>query len=375
MRIRARHFATSQVVDLVCAGGLIQAVEPPGDVPPDREAAWVAPALFDLQVNGCDGLSFNSGNLTRDNIRHVVEVCRKHGIAGLCPTLVTASHADLAHGLSTIAGACAAERDLDRALPAIHVEGPYIAAEDGPRGAHPRQHVRPPDWDEFRRLQDAAQGRIRLMTLAPEVKGALSFIEKLTAAGVVVALGHTAAPPETIRDAIRAGARLSTHLGNGSHPLLPRHENYFLEQLAADALWASIICDGHHLPPSLVRCIMRVKSPYRLILTCDASPLAGLPPGRYADWGQEFEVLAIGKVIVPGTTFLAGSWAFTDLCLGNVMRFAEVSLPQAIDMASSQPRELLGLAPRRLEAGQPAEMVLFDWQPGGDFVVRETILA
>jgi N-acetylglucosamine-6-phosphate deacetylase len=373
MRIRARHYASGKLVDVVCGGGLIQAVEAPAANPPDRQAGWVAPALYDLQINGCDGHSFNSARLTRADIRHVVEVCRKHGIGALCPTLVTASHEDLVHGLTTIRQACADEPDLDRALPAIHVEGPYIAAEDGPRGAHPRQHVRPPDWDEFRRLQDAAGGRIRLMTLAPETAGALPFIEKLMRAGVVVAIGHTAAPPAIIQDAIRAGARLSTHLGNGSHALLPRHENYFLEQLAADALWASIICDGHHLPPSLVRCIVRVKSTARLILTCDASPMAGLPAGRYRDWDQDFEVLAGGKIIVPGTPFLAGSGAFTDTCLGNVMRFAEVSLADAIDMASARPRELLGLRRCLLEAGHPAELMLFDWQPGGDVQVRGTI--
>jgi N-acetylglucosamine-6-phosphate deacetylase len=370
MRLRARHYATGQLVDVVCAGGLIKSVGAPEPARPDREAGWIAPALFDLQINGCDGHSFNSRRLTRDNIGHVVNVCRKHGIGGLCPTLITASREDLEHGLATISRACAEDKDLHRALPAVHVEGPYISPEDGPRGAHPRKHVRPPDWDEFRRFQDAAEGRIRLMTLAPEVAGALPFIEKLTAHGVVVALGHTAAAPDRIRDAVGAGARLSTHLGNGSHPLLPRHENYFFEQLAADGLWASIICDGHHLPAALVLCIVRVKSPARLILTCDASPMAGLPPGKYRDWDMDFEVLSIGKIIVPGTSLLAGSWAFTDLCLGNVMRFAEVSLAQAVDLATAQPRTLLGLPPRGLEAGHPAELMLFDWRPGGDVQVR-----
>src|SRR5204862_4514975 len=100
------------------------------------------------------------------------------------------------------------------------------------------------------------------------------FIERLGAGGLVVSLGHTAATGSQIRAAIAAGARLSTHLGNGSHALLPRHENYLWEQLAADELWASIICDGHHLPPAVVRCVLRVKTPARTVLTCDASPLA-----------------------------------------------------------------------------------------------------
>jgi N-acetylglucosamine-6-phosphate deacetylase len=368
--LRARHYATGELVDVRCDGGVIQAVEAPSAAMPDVEAGWVAPALFDLQVNGCDGRNFSSERLTLDDVRHVVGACRRHGIGGLCPTLVTNSFAALAHGMTTLCRACETDPEVARAVPAIHLEGPYISAEDGPRGAHPREHVRPPDWDEFRRLQDAAGGRIRLLTLAPEHEAALAFIERLTAAGVVVALGHTAASPARIRDAVRAGARLSTHLGNGSHALLPRHDNYLWEQLAADDLWASIICDGHHLPPSVVRCILRVKTPARTILTCDASPLAGLPPGRYAALGQEFEVRPEGKVVVPGTTFLAGSWAFTDLCVGNVIRFAGVSLPDAVDMAGARPRELLGLPSRRLEAGQPAELVLFDWDEGGDFRVR-----
>jgi len=360
MRIRARHYATGDLVDVVTDNGVIASVTPPTADRPDRAAGWIAPAFFDLQINGCDGHSFNSEKLTVDSVRHVVEVCRRHGIAGLCPTLVTNSFAALAHGMSVIRQACETDPAIARAVPAIHLEGPYISPEDGPRGAHPRPHVRPPDWDEFRRLQDASGGRIKLVTLAPEHDGALEFIEKLTKANIVVSLGHTAATGPRIRDAVQAGAKLSTHLGNGAHAILPRHPNYIWEQLAADELWASIICDGHHLPPAVVKSILRVKTPARTILTCDASSLAGLPPGRYGEWDQEFEVLPEGKIIVPGTAYLAGSWAFTDLCVGMVMRMAGVSLQEAVDMAGARPRELLGLPERQLEAGMPAEVVMFE---------------
>src|SRR5207302_8584582 len=134
-----------------------------------------------------------------------------HGIGGFCPTLVTNALPALVHGLTTIRRAREIYPEVAASVPAIHLEGPYISAEDGPRGAHPRQHVRPPDGDEFRRLQEAAGGLIRLVTLAPEHEGALPFIEQLVGSGVVVALGHTAAKGPRIRDAIRAGARLSTH--------------------------------------------------------------------------------------------------------------------------------------------------------------------
>jgi N-acetylglucosamine-6-phosphate deacetylase len=374
MRLRARHYQTGQLIDVVSQQGHIVAVEPPAASPADLHAGWVAPALFDLQINGCDGQSFNSERLTADSVRHVIAVCRRRGLGAICPTLVTNSFAALAHGLATLSHACETDPDIAHSVPAIHLEGPYICPDDGPRGAHPRQHVRPPDWDEFRRSQDAAGGRIRLVTLAPEHDRALTFIEQLTASGVIVALGHTAAGPERIRDAVRAGARLSTHLGNGAHAVLPRHPNYIWEQLADDGLWASLICDGHHLPPSVVRCIVRVKTPARTVLTCDASSLAGLPPGRYREWDQDFEVVSEGKVVVPGTSYLAGSWAFTDVCVGNVIRFAGVSLADAVDMAGARPRELLGLPACRIEPGQPAELVLFDWTEGGDFQVRATVL-
>jgi N-acetylglucosamine-6-phosphate deacetylase len=373
MRIHARHYATGQPIELLCEHGRIAAITTPASAHPDLVAGWVAPALFDMQINGCEGVSFNSSELTEEMVAWVAAACRRHGIGGFCPTLVTNSFAALAHGLVTLRQACENNPDLDRLLPAFHLEGPYISPEDGPRGAHPLEHVRPPDWQEFCRLQEAAGGKIRLVTLAPEHDNALSFIERLVRSGVVVALGHTAARPSRIREAIAAGARLSTHLGNGSHALLPRHDNYLWEQLAADELWASLICDGHHLPAAVVRCMVRVKTPARIILTCDASSLAGMPPGKYREWDQDFEVLPEGKIIVSGTNYLAGSGAFTDQCISNVIHFAGVSLGEAVDMAGKRPRELLGLPLRTLDLGAAAELVLFDWEPGGAFQVKAVL--
>jgi N-acetylglucosamine-6-phosphate deacetylase len=376
MRIRARHYATGDVVDVVCEKGRIAEIDElfgPRQ-PPDIEGGWVAPALFDLQINGCDGRSFNSPNLTSDDVRHVVAICRSHGIAALCPTLVTNSAEALLHGFRTIARACDSERALAEAMPAMHLEGPYISAESGPRGAHPEAHVRPPDWNEFQRFQEAAGGRIRLVTLAPENEGALPFIEKLVAAGVVVAIGHTAASGDQIQKAVAAGACLSTHLGNGTHATLPRHDNYLWEQLAADGLWASVICDGHHLPPAVIKCILRVKTTARTILTCDASSLAGLPPGRYREWDQELEVQAGGRIVLPDTPYLAGSGVFTDTCVAIAIRDGGVSLRDAIDMAGARPRSLLGIEARPLAVGGPADLIVFDWEPGGDVRVKNTLI-
>jgi N-acetylglucosamine-6-phosphate deacetylase len=369
MLVHARHYATGRPVAVAIEGGRVAAVSDSDQKP----ARWLGPALFDPQINGCLGISFNSPALTPGGVRRVADVCRGHGIGGFCPTLVTAGFDALRHGFATLSRAIESDRELARRLPCFHLEGPYLSSDDGPRGAHPREHARDPDWDEFRRLQDAADGRIRMVTLAPERAGALPFIEKLAAAEVVVAIGHTAASGARIRDAVAAGARTSTHLGNGCHAVLPRHDNYIWEQLACDELQASIIPDGHHLPAAVVKCFVRAKGVSRLLITCDASSLAGLPAGTYREWGTDLEVLPSGKVVVAGTPFLAGSGHFTDVCVGNVMRMAGVGLADAIDLASVRPRALLGLPVPRLEVGQPADWMLFEWEPGGDVRVSDVL--
>jgi N-acetylglucosamine-6-phosphate deacetylase len=372
MLIHARHYATGRPIGLTVRDGRIASVgEPSGEA--DVSADWVGPSFFDIQVNGCRGISFNSERLTGDEIRVVAGECRAHGAGGFCPTLITASAGALSHGFATLASLCEGGGDLGRAMPAFHLEGPYIAADDGPRGAHPEAHIRRPDWDEFRRWQDAAGGRIRIVTLAPEIPGALAFIERLAATGVIISIGHSAASPEQIRDAVSAGARLSTHLGNGAHSVLPRHPNYIWEQLAADELWTSVIADGHHLPPSVLKAVLRVKTPARTVLISDAGTLAGLPPGRYECWGQEFDVHPAGKIVMPGTEYLAGAAVFLDTCVGHVLNLGLADMASAVDMAAVRPRELLGLPVPRMDVGEPADLVLFDWQPGRELNVKKIV--
>ena len=368
MIFHARHYATARPLALGVENGRITSLSD-SDRAPEQ---WVSPAFFDPQINGCLGISFNSTSLTAERVRTVADECRKHGIGALCPTLITGGFDALRHGFATLSKALDADAELARRMPCFHLEGPYLSGEDGPRGAHPKEHARDPDWDEFRRWQDAAGGRIRMVTLAPERKGAIPFIEKLAAGGVVVAIGHTAATGAQIRDAVKAGARTSTHIGNGCHAVLPRHDNYVWEQLACDELWASIISDGHHLPATVVKCVVRIKGVGRTLITSDASSLAGLPPGKYREWGTDLEILPGGKTVVAGTPYLAGSGHFTDVCVANAVRMAGVSLADAIDMASARPRQLLGLPVTTLEVGQPAELVLFDWREG-ELKTREVV--
>jgi N-acetylglucosamine-6-phosphate deacetylase len=352
-------------VQVTVVGGVITSVRdlPPGSVPGDR---WILPGLLDIQVNGFAGIDLNGPDIDPPGVARMLQHLQTVGVTRCCPTICTQSHERMVRALRVLAEACRRSERIRRAVVGIHIEGPYLSAEDGPRGAHPRAHVRPPDWEEFTRFQQAADGRIRIVTLAPEWPEAPEFIHRASSAGVVVAIGHTAAEPETIRRAIAAGARLSTHLGNGSHAVLPRHPNYIWEQLAADELWASIIVDGHHLPPSVVKSFVRAKGVGRTILISDAVALAGMPPGDY-DWlGLKVRLSPEGRVGLAGTPYLAGSALELLSALPKVVACSGVTMADAVAMASANPARLLGIAANRMVEGGSADLVLARHEPGTD---------
>jgi N-acetylglucosamine-6-phosphate deacetylase len=297
------------------------------------------PGLFDLQVNGFAGVDFNAPDLTADAVGAALEKMRACGVTRVLPTLITSPLADFAASARVIAGM------TDDAIAGIHMEGPYISPDEGPRGAHPRAHIRAASPDDFERRQAAALGRIVLVTLAPEVPGALALIETLVAAGVRVAIGHTAASSAQIADAVTAGATLSTHLGNGCAAVLPRHPNVLWEQLAADRLYASLIVDGHHLPPATVKAMVRAKGADRTILVTDATAAAGRVPGRYRMGAVDCELGADGRVSLAGTPFLAGSSLTLDRAIATTVRYTGLPIASVIPMASRIPAQYLGMTP------------------------------
>lgn len=379
-KVCGRRCDTGEVVTLSVAAGRIAGIASGGAGDLGGLDLWLSPGFLDLQVNGYGGHDFNLGDeddASEDahDFGPLFNALARSGTALVCPTIITQSAARMAAALSRLARALDREPSWARRVPGIHLEGPYFSAEDGPRGAHPLEHVRDPDWDEFRRFQDAAGGRIKLCTLAPERPGALPFIEHLVVSGVAVALGHAAAPPTTIQDAVRAGARLSTHLGNGSHALLPRHPNYIWEQLAHDDLDATIIADGEHLPASVVKCFARAKGAGRLALVSDAVRLGGLPAGVYD--GGRHEVLPSGRVVLAGTPYLAGAGALLDVCVANALRFTDLSVAQVIGCVSAVPARILGLDGRKghLQVGHDADLTLFRVPDAGPLEIAATVCA
>jgi N-acetylglucosamine-6-phosphate deacetylase len=316
-----------------------------------------SPGFVDLQVNGFAGVDFNEPATMVDDLHRAIGALRSHGVTRFLPTLITSAAERFDRCAAVIL------RAKSEAVAGIHMEGPYISPEDGPRGAHPREFTRAASVDDFKRRQDAAEGLIRIVTLAPEVPGALALIEYLRANGVRVAIGHTAASAETIRDAVKAGATLSTHLGNGCANMLPRHPNFIWEQLAADDLMASLIVDGHHLPPATVKTMIRAKGVRRTILVTDAIAAAGQPPGEYQLGGVKVRLDENGRVAVPGAPNLAGSALAMDRAVANTVRFAGVSLEDALAMASTNPAAYLGI--------KPAGTLQLEWDPGAfTLVVR-----
>lgn len=355
MKFNGRTLFNNIPTEIVLTDRRVQTIR---EVDSVNSEVWIAPALIDIQVNGFAGFDLNVATVTSEDVSAMVRALWRVGTGFLCPTVVTGSFEGIGNSLRAILKACEVDSRVAHSVLGIHLEGPYISAEDGPRGAHPLEHVREPDWDEFQRWQDIAEGQITIVTLAPEKKGAIPFIEKLIANGVVVALGHTAAVADDIRAAIDAGARLSTHLGNGAHALIRRHPNYIWEQLGADELWASLIVDGHHLPPTVAKSMIRAKTLDRCLLVSDAVALAGMQPGIYQFAGKSVELTAERCVRLVGTEYLAGSAIELARGIENSVRFADISLKEAVSLATLQPMRLLD-AKKRVEA--QTNLILFEW--------------
>jgi len=333
----------------------------PAPAPP---GVYLAPGFIDLQVNGFTAVDYNHPEAPLDAIARSIRALHSTGVVRFYPTVITGAPADMEACLRNLARA-ADSLPEGPAIAGFHVEGPHISPEDGPRGAHPRRWVRPPDLDEFRRWQDATANRVRIVTLSPEWPSAPHYIEHIVAEGVVAAIGHTQATAAQIAAAVSAGATLSTHLGNGAHSVLRRHPNYIWDQLAEDRLWADFIVDGIHLDAAFLKVALRAKTLHRAVLITDAVAPAGAPPGRYRIGEQEVDLNAEGRVVLAGQDRLAGSALHMHRGIANLIRLAGLSLADAVRLATVNPARAgaVPLAGTALVPGAPADLVQFRYDP------------
>jgi len=355
---------TGRRVEIGISNGRILSVEEDAG---ETDGVYVSPGFFDMQVNGFRGSDYSLDALSVDDVMTIHEHLVRAGTTQHIPTIVTSPQERFLKNLSVLAQAIDTNPTIATAIPGIHIEGPYLSEKDGPRGAHDTAYIRDPDYNEFTEWQAASGNRIVMVTIAPERNGSLPFIERVSSEGVVVAIGHTAADPETIHRAIAAGARVSTHLGNGSSAELPRLHNPVWEQLADDQLYAGIIADGFHLPESVLRVFHRAKGLARLILVSDVALLGGKNPGIYK-WGNlDVQVYPDGHIGLPGTPFLAGAAHLLDWDIPHFQRVTGLDLAAVIRLCTENPAQLLGLQSQittRLAVDQPAHLVEFSYTGG-----------
>jgi len=368
-----------------------------------EDAPWIAPGLIDLQVNGYQGFDVNEPELRQQTVAGLVLALRRVGVTTVVPTLITAPADQLLASLATIARARRASGDrpcrdrasedracgnaasgdfssggLAHAIPFVHVEGPFLSDQDGPRGVHDARHIRPPDVAEVRAWQRASDGLVGMVTISPHWPGSAEFIRAATGLGIRVAIGHTHATSEQVHEAVAAGATVSTHLGNGAHATLPRHPNYLWAQLADDNLRVGLIADGHHLPADTFKAMVRAVGLDRAHLVSDATSLAGMAPGRYrTPLGDTVDLSPDGRLSHVGTPYLAGAARGLHECAALATELGDLSLDAALALATRNPARLLppGEPPRGvLAVSAAADLITFDFTPGDQLLRATTVL-
>ena len=374
-RIKGIHYQTEKPVCIDIRNGVIEKIEVLNVNETTENLPWIAPGLVDLQINGYCGMDFNSHPIENGMLQKVTRSLWEEGVTSYLPTVITNSNKAIEEAVKTIANSADQDELTNQSVAGIHLEGPFISPEDGPRGAHSQQYVQKPDWSLFQRWQEMARGKINIITLSPEWPGAIDFIEKCTESGVIVSIGHTAANAEQIREAVAAGARMSTHLGNGAHLMLPRHPNYLWEQLAQEDLWTCMIGDGFHLPDSVIKVILKVKG-NKTMLVSDAVQLSGMPAGEYnLHIGGQVVLTQEGKLhLAENPNLLAGSAQLLLRGIENVTKMQVCSFSEVWDMASTRPKAFLNAnSHHSFDVGMEADLVLFNWE-GSSIKIQETFL-
>ena len=370
--INGIHYKDGKPVSLELINGNISDISRPNELI-ENSSWYLAPGLIDIQINGYMGVDFSGPDLTVEEIKKATKALWRVGVTSYFPTIITSDFSRMKKNF-TILSKAKEDPEIGSSLAGFHLEGPYISPVDGFRGAHLEKYTRKPNWQEFLILQKAAKNNIRLITVAPELDGAIQFIKKLVNSGVIVSLGHHNGSVSQIKDAVTAGARMATHLGNGCANMINRHNNPIWPQLSNDLITPSIIADGFHLNREEIRTFYKTKGADNTILVSDALDLAGLPPGEYIR-GERKLLLTPNVVKFPDINALAGAASPISKCLEVVMDFTNCSLEDAIKMASLNPAKMFSLIDRGLiKKGKRGDIVLFTMK-GDKIQIKKTFVA
>ncbi len=332
-----------------------------GEVPRDArvvhfDGATLAPAFFDVHIHGAAGHDVMEGSA--ESLAAIGSFLASRGTASYLATTVTAPMDKTLESLSKLAKLLQQDPGDGQARPiGIHLEGPFLS--HAKRGVHPPALLLAPDITVFDRMFEAAEGRVRLMTLAPELPGATELAAHAAAKGVRVSVGHSNATAAETRAVIASGATSATHTFNAMRPLDHREPGILGTVLTTDSLYAELICDGIHTEPELVQLWWRAKGPERAILITDAMSAAGMPEGEYHLGGFSVQV-ANGRATANGV--LSGSVLTLDRALTNFLKFTGASLEQALRLLTANPAAMTGLGDQAgsLSPGMPASFVAVD---------------
>jgi len=299
---------------------------------------------FDIQVNGYAGVNFNADGLTVQQVHAACQRLEADGVAGILATVTTAPLEAMERRLRTLVAVRRQDELVRRMIPGLHIEGPFISPEPGYRGAHPEEHIRPPDVDAALRLLDAADGLVRLFSLAPEREGDLRLTRTLVQRGVAVAAAHCNPDVDTLRAAADAGLSVFTHLGNGCPAELPRHDNIVQRALSLrERLWLCFIADGVHIPFFALGNYLRAAGLERTVVVSDAVFPAGLGPGTYTVRGKQVRVGEDLAIRAPDGPHLMGSAVTMRRQVENLRTHLGLDAAAVRRLTAENPRRAVGL--------------------------------
>lgn len=334
----------------------------PGESTPgaglDYPGAMLAPSFFDIHFHGAAGHDVMEA--TPEALSAIGAMLARHGTATFLATTVTAPLDATLRAVERIAELIEkpkllpGQSEIARPL-GIHLEGPFLS--HAKRGVQPAEHLLAPDIAVFDRLYDAAQGKVKLMTLAPELPGATELAAHATARGVRVSMGHSNATAAETRAAIAAGAVSATHTFNAMRPLDHREPGILGIVLTDDSVYSELICDGIHTEPELVKLWWRAKGEQRAILVTDAMSAAGMPEGEYQLGGFAVQV-ANGRCMARGV--LAGSVLTQDRALSNFVAFTGAPVEKGLRLLTANPAAMTGVGTGSIAVGQAANFVAVD---------------
>ncbi|MPM33926.1 N-acetylgalactosamine-6-phosphate deacetylase [bioreactor metagenome] len=310
------------------------------------------PGFVDLQVNGFLGVDYSADDLTLDKVRMTALEINRRGTAGFLATVITSSDATYEKNLGLIARAMT-DPEIGRIILGIHAEGPFLSDKPGAVGAHNPRYVKKPSVEFFKKMLDWSHNTIKVLTIAAENEGAEELTRYAVSRGVVVSLGHHLADYAAIQRCAAAGASWLTHLGNGVPNEVNRHFNPIWAGLAEDKVAAGLITDGHHLPPHVVKTMIRAKGVDHVIFVSDASPIAGMPPGRYETLGNLAILEPNGYLHNPEKKCLVGSSATILECANVIAGLKAFSPEEIVQMGLIAPLRKIGIDPEKFVAERP----------------------